>query len=173
MASLASIKAVLTLDNDGERVLCRYFDPAWMASVKEQRAFEKSLFTKTYRAASDIIMLEGVTCVYKSSVDLFFYVIGAPDENELLLSFALNTYFDALAQMLRNQVEKRVVMENFDVVALALDELVDGGIILEADPAVIVQHVAVRNNDEVPIAEQSISQALQTAKEQLSRSFLK
>ena len=28
-------------------------------------------------------MFEGLTCVYKSNVDLFFYVIGSAQENEV------------------------------------------------------------------------------------------
>lgn len=28
-------------------------------------------------------MFEGLTCVYRSSVDLFFYVIGSANENEV------------------------------------------------------------------------------------------
>ena len=28
-------------------------------------------------------MLEGLTCVYRSNVDLFFYVIGSQMENEV------------------------------------------------------------------------------------------
>ena len=31
----------------------------------------------------DIVMLEGVTVVYKSNVDLFFYVVGSQTENEV------------------------------------------------------------------------------------------
>ena len=28
-------------------------------------------------------MFEGLTCVYKSNVDLFFYVVGSSHENEV------------------------------------------------------------------------------------------
>ena len=33
--------------------------------------------------AAEIIMLEGLTCIYRSSVDLIFYVIGSAQENEV------------------------------------------------------------------------------------------
>ena len=36
-------------------------------------------------------MFEGLTCVYRSNVDLFFYVVGSSQENEVkynLLIFA-------------------------------------------------------------------------------------
>jgi len=28
-------------------------------------------------------MLEGLTCVYRSNVDLFFYIVGSAQENEV------------------------------------------------------------------------------------------
>jgi len=32
-------------------------------------------------------MLEGLTCVYRSNVDLFFYVVGSAQENEVSLVY--------------------------------------------------------------------------------------
>ena len=46
-------------------------------------------------------MLEGLTCVYRSNVDLFFYVIGSSAENELILVSVLNCLYDAVSQILR------------------------------------------------------------------------
>ena len=51
-------------------------------------------------------MLDGVTAVYRSNVDLFFYVIGAQTENEVnlyLLNFlATNTHVIMLQLLLLN-----------------------------------------------------------------------
>lgn len=44
----------------------------------------------------------------------------------MLLS-ALTTFSDAVHLLLRNQVEKRVVLENLDLVLLCLDETVHDG----------------------------------------------
>ena len=33
--------------------------------------------------SAEIIMLDGLTCVYRSNVDLFFYVMGSFNENEV------------------------------------------------------------------------------------------
>jgi hypothetical protein len=46
-------------------------------------------------------------------------------------------------------------------------------IILETDPSVIASRVSMRGGDgELPLSEQTFSQALQSAKEQLARSLL-
>ena len=42
----------------------------------------------------------------------------------------------------RNSTDKRTIIENFDLVALAIDEIIDDGVILETDPAAIVQRVS-------------------------------
>lgn len=82
-ASLYTIKGIAILDNDGHRLLAKYYDPNILSTVKDQKTFEKNLFSKTHRANAEIIMLEGLTCVYKSNVDLFFYVMGSSNENEV------------------------------------------------------------------------------------------
>uniref|UniRef100_A0A2I2Z9H5 Coatomer subunit zeta n=1 Tax=Gorilla gorilla gorilla TaxID=9595 RepID=A0A2I2Z9H5_GORGO len=79
--SLYTVKAILILDNDGDRLFAKYYDDTY-PSVKEQKAFEKNIFNKTHRTDSEIALLEGLTVVYKSSIDLYFYVIGSSYENE-------------------------------------------------------------------------------------------
>jgi coatomer subunit zeta len=65
--------------------------------------------------------------VYRHSLDLLFYMLGEPLENELMLHSALSAFMDALHVLLRNQVEKRAVLENLDCVILCLDETIDDG----------------------------------------------
>lgn len=74
---------MLILDNDGTRILAKYYDKNVLPTLKEQKAFEKNLFNKTHRANAEIIMLDGMICVYRSNVDLFFYVMGSCNENEV------------------------------------------------------------------------------------------
>ena len=40
---------------------------------------------------------------------------------------------------------------------LALDEICDGGVLLEADPASVVSRVALRTDD-IPLGEQTVAQ---------------
>lgn len=80
--SLYVVKGIAILDNDGKRILAKYYDSA-LPTAKEQKVFEKNLFAKTHRANTEIIMLENMTCVYKGNVDLYFYVMGSSHENEV------------------------------------------------------------------------------------------
>lgn len=166
---------MVILDNDGNRMLAKYYDKNVFPTVKEQKVYEKNLFNKTHRANAEIIMLDGLTCVYKSNVDLFFYVMGGTHENELILLSVLNCLFDTISLILKKNVEKRALLDNLDVVMLAFDEICDGGlviflnniqhilltvnfrIILDADANSVAKGVDLRNED-IPIGEQTVAQ---------------
>ncbi|XP_078035640.1 COPI coat complex subunit zeta [Augochlora pura] len=170
--TLYTVKGMAILDNDGNRILAKYYDKKIFPTTKEQKAFEKNLFNKTHRANAEIIMLDGLTCVYRSNVDLYFYVMGSSQENELILMSVLNCLYESVSQILRKNVEKRAVFDSLDIVMLAMDEICDGGIILDADASSVVPRVALRIDD-IPLGEQTVVQVLQSAKEQLKWSLLK
>ncbi|KAG5279296.1 hypothetical protein AALO_G00076220 [Alosa alosa] len=146
--SLYTVKAVFILDNDGNRLLSKYYDPDLYPSMKEQRSFEKNVFNKTHKADNEIAFLEGMTIVYKGSIDLFFYVVGSAQENELMLMAVLNCLFESLSQILRKNVERRCLLDNMDGVFLVVDEIIDGGVILESDPQQVVEKVNYRAGSE-------------------------
>ena len=90
-------------------------------------------------------------------MDLFFYVLGSSKENEILLTSVLNCIYDSISQVLRKNVEKRSLYDNLDVTMLVVDEICDGGIVMECDAMNLVQRVAVRNED-IPLGEQTVAQ---------------
>uniref|UniRef100_A0ACB8EU35 Coatomer subunit zeta-2 n=1 Tax=Sphaerodactylus townsendi TaxID=933632 RepID=A0ACB8EU35_9SAUR len=141
--SLYTVKAIFILDSFGQRLLAKYYDDTF-PSTKEQKIFEKNIFNKTHKTDSEIAFLEGLTIVYKSSIDLFLYVVGSSCENELMLMSVLSCLFESLNHLLRKNVEKRTLVENMDGVFLVVDEIVDGGVILESDPQQVVQNVNFR-----------------------------
>uniref|UniRef100_UPI00403886F7 coatomer subunit zeta-2-like n=1 Tax=Callospermophilus lateralis TaxID=76772 RepID=UPI00403886F7 len=118
--SLYTIKAVFILDKDEPQLLVMYYDDTF-SFMKEQMVFEKNVFNKTTRTESEIAFFGGMTVVYKSSIDLFLYVVGSSHENE--------------------NVEKRWLLENMDGAFLVLGEIVDGGVILESDTQQVIQKV--------------------------------
>jgi hypothetical protein len=152
----------------------QYYDEVAYPTLKEQQAFEKKLFSKTQKANTEIVMLDNVTAVYKSFADLLFYVIGSQIENELLLLNVLNGLCDALNQVLKRNIEKQGLFERMEVVMLLLDEIADGGIVMETDPAVLLHRVAVKGDDgSSGFSEQSVVNVLQNAKESFRWTLLK
>ena len=110
--------------------------------------------------------------LFRPSVDLYFYVIGAAGENELMLQSVLQCLFDSLSILLRKDVEKKTIFQNLGTVMLATDEICDKGVIMEHDPYKVASRVTVRSED-LPIGEQTVSQVLNNYKEQLKMSLLR
>uniref|UniRef100_A0A8D0F1P2 Coatomer subunit zeta n=1 Tax=Strix occidentalis caurina TaxID=311401 RepID=A0A8D0F1P2_STROC len=111
----------------------------------------RSIFLKTHRAGGEVACLEGLTVVYRSSVDLFFYVVGGCQENELMLSAVLACLLDTLGHLLRREVEKRWLLDNMEGTFLVVDEIVDGGVILESDPQQVIQRLSLRVSAAIPL----------------------
>lgn len=177
MESYPSVKNILLLDSEGKRVAVKYYSDDWPTHASKL-AFEKSVFTKTQktnaRTEAEIAMFDGYIVVYKFIQDLHFFVTGGDNENELILATVLQGFFDAVGLILRNNVDKRTALENLDLILLCLDEIIDGGIILETEASVIAGKTTSDSLDGMSsLSEQTISQALATAREHLARSLLK
>jgi hypothetical protein len=49
----------------------------------------------------EIILYDNKVVLYRSNIDIYFYVVGSPDENELILLSMFNTFYDAVSSLLR------------------------------------------------------------------------
>lgn len=150
-------------------------------ATREQKEFEKGLFEKTRRngngqnrSGGEIILFDNQVVLYKTCVDVTIYVVGSADENELILHSLLTAFYDAVNALLRHQVEKRAILENLDLIVLALDECVDDGIIIETDPTAIMTRISRPRTDsgDLQINEQTLIQAYETAKSRFAERIL-
>lgn len=169
---MKSIKGLVIMDNDGARILSKYYDNHF-ASLKDKIEFEQALFKKTYNTDFEIIAIQGLTVCYKSSVDLLFYVVGSGEENELILVETLYTFFDTISAILRKNVEKKALFDKMEHIILAADELIEQGVIMEVEASSIVSRVHPKHEQDVPISEQTMTQVLQSAKEGFKWSLLR
>ncbi|KAL7415614.1 Longin-like domain-containing protein [Mrakia frigida] len=190
--SLYSVTCLIILDSEGQRVISKYWSPPHQpasvgqgsaapsslpanpyATLKDQRAFEKSVAEKTRKGLADILLIPPTSiCLTKTSTDLTFHLVGPTTENELMLHACLSAFHDAVGLLLKGLVEKRTVLENLDLVMLALDETVDDGIILETDPVAIASRVSKPKADsagEIVINEQTLLSAYSVFKERLGK----
>uniref|UniRef100_A0A3Q2CTM4 Coatomer subunit zeta n=1 Tax=Cyprinodon variegatus TaxID=28743 RepID=A0A3Q2CTM4_CYPVA len=81
--SQISTSKSLIIASKCQDMFASYYDPELYPTMKEQKNFESNVFSKTHKADNEIAFLEGMTIVYKSSIDLFFYVVGSAQENEV------------------------------------------------------------------------------------------
>ena len=94
----------------------------------------------------------------------------------LLVFYVQANVLDALVEASRKLVSGRLttynMMNSLEYVLLALDELVDGGAILEIEGGAIAARVSMKSTtSDVPLHEQTPGQAFSSIKEQLQRQF--
>lgn len=184
--SLFSVKAVLILDStEGSRVFAKYYHQPSAehqdgnarveqsyVSTKSQRAFEKGLHEKTAKQTGDIILFDNRVVVYKHVIDVSIYVVGGLNENEVFLYNVVVALREALEILLKHSIDKRTIVENFDLVSLAVDEIVDDGIVLDTDPVIISSRVTRApshdTSGKIELNEQGLLNAYQIAKERLT-----
>ncbi len=175
------VKAVIVLNDEGKRICARFCDRKRWGDLEAQRSFEMSLFRKATSMSEpmdevDVMEFGDLSVAYKVVDDLFMFVVGDVDENELILADVLSTLVTALDVLLRGMIFESVILDNLMSLLLVVDELVDAeGVIMESDPQELAARVGSNGNsfmDNVPIGEQTLSQALQTARDQITRSIL-
>lgn len=191
--SLFSVNAVLILNvEDGSRIFAKYYTEPHAAAagpgkneasarstqqpypdLKSQQGFEAGLLQKTAKQTADILLYDGRIVLYKMESDVMLYVVGGADENEILLYSVILALRDSLHLLFRSQVDKRTIVENYDLVSLAVDEIIDDGIILETDPTIIVQRVSKAPAQDVslsridPFSEQGVNNLAQLGRAKL------
>ncbi|KAH7034816.1 Longin-like domain-containing protein [Microdochium trichocladiopsis] len=180
--SLYSVNAVLILSNDGDRIFTKYYSPPHSApgsvtspyaDLKSQKSFEKGLLEKTVKQTGDIILYDNQVVLYKSESDVMMYVVGGAAENEVLLYNVILALRDSLHLLFKQSVDRRTIIENYDLVSLAIDEIVDDGIILETDPTIVVQRCSKAptqdvNLSRIDLSEQGVNNLAQLGKSKLA-----
>ncbi|KAI2601928.1 snare-like protein [Hypoxylon sp. NC1633] len=189
--SLSSVNAIIILNiDDGSRIFAKYYNAPHhaptasntttqhqpsgpFADVKSQKTFEKGLLEKTAKQTGDIILYDNRIVLYKMESDVMMYVVGGIDENEVLLYNVILALRDSLHLLFKQSVDKRTIIENYDLVSLAIDEIVDDGIILETDPTIIVQRVSKAptqdvNLSRIDLSEQGVNNLAQLGKAKLT-----
>ena len=73
----------------------------------------------------------------------------------------------------RNSTDKRTLIENYDLVSLAIDEICDDGIILEVDPVIVASRVSRPPAQDVQLkgvdfSEQGVMNLLEIGKSKLA-----
>ncbi|RDA91743.1 hypothetical protein CP533_4759 [Ophiocordyceps camponoti-saundersi (nom. inval.)] len=184
--TLFSVQAILILGaEDGSRIFAKYYSPPHggvggtststnpYPDLKAQKTFEKGLIDKTSKQTGDIVLYDNRIVLYKLESDVMIYIVGSLDENEILLYSAVLALRDSLHLLFKQSVDKRTIVENYDLVSLAVDEIVDDGIILETDPTIIMQRVSRAPTQDVPmgridLSEQGVNNLAQLGKSKLA-----
>lgn len=175
------VKAVIVINHEGKRICSRFCDRIEWNDQEAQRAFEMSLLRKVQAMGDvsdsvDVMEFKDYVVAYKQADDLFMFVVGGTDENELIMAEVLAALDETLHIIMRGQVFEEAVLEKLESLLLVIDELVDQeGVIMESEATELAARVGQQGGsfmDQVPLGEQTLGQALQTARDQITRSIL-
>ncbi|EEA28141.1 Golgi-to-ER vesicle coat component [Talaromyces marneffei ATCC 18224] len=190
--SIFTVNAVLIMStDDSSRIFAKYYSPPHppagvpatstdypganpYPTVKEQKNFESGLMEKTNKQTNDVILYDNRVVVFKLENDVMMYVVGSADENEVLLYNVVVALRDALGILFKGATDKRTIIENYDLVSLAIDEIIDDGIILETDPVLIASRVSraptadAPNMKNIDLSEQGLLNAWEFGRRKLA-----
>ena len=84
----------------------------------------------------------------------------------------LTALVDACTKLIHGTLDSHAMLSSLDSVSLVMDELVDGGVILEIEGSAIASRVSMKSSEaDVPLHEQTPRQAFSTLREHLTRSI--
>jgi len=106
-----------------------------------------------------------------SSGDVRVIFVGPPGESELVLAHFCEGMFEALSSLMGGVTDRTMILDNLELVMLLIDELCDGGIILEIDPNKLVSSVVLRDDDETDNAGTSSGPALPQPELTMAQAF--
>uniref|UniRef100_A0A0G4EYX7 Coatomer subunit zeta n=1 Tax=Chromera velia CCMP2878 TaxID=1169474 RepID=A0A0G4EYX7_9ALVE len=173
---LAQVLAIVLLDSEGQRIAAKYHqkNEAFSDFVAQQK-FEKQLSQKpnrrTNRNEVEVVTIDDFVALFRSSNDVFLYVVGDPAENEVIVLELVNALHQALTNICGGGISKKSLFDNLDSVFLLLDEATDGAVIFETEPGLLQQRVHMSDGD-LSVDNLTFNQALASAKEQITKSFL-
>lgn len=120
--------------------------------------------------------LDGHIAIYRHAGDVLFCILGPSDENELILSAALDALYESVNLLLKTGVDRRNILSNLELLLLAIDELVDSGIPFELNPQSIEARVMLRGAVAESISsynEMTLGTVVDKARDKLAKQFAK
>lgn len=155
-----TLKAVILLDTEGQRILGKYFDDATNSKQLERKLYVN---TKSHKIRDEVLVIGNMLILHRFVTDLHLYVIGGKNENPLILDAVLRCLVEVITSLVNKSVERKKVIDHMSQIILALDEICDSGMVLETDPNLVYQRVTSKDD----LAEQSMAQRLQNATEHI------
>ncbi|ODV89072.1 hypothetical protein CANCADRAFT_3712 [Tortispora caseinolytica NRRL Y-17796] len=179
--SLYSVLACIVLDSSGKRIFAKYYDHPHQpgqnpySSETKQVEFETGLAKKTHKDPTEVILYDGNLATFKECGDAVIYLIGPADENELLLHSLVTSIREALEMILGSSINKRTLLENYDILALTIDEFIDAGVVMQPDSTIVAGRVSRAPSQEasrqIDLSEQGILNYMSIARERISETL--
>lgn len=166
--SLYTVQAVLLLDTDGNRLFSKYYTPLNRPDLAcelvtegttHQREFEQKLVSKTKAVNGDVIILDNHLICYKQMTNVILYLVSTLDENEALIFHTLLHVRDVIDSVLEHCVDKTNILHSYDKVSLAIDSMIDNGVILSNNSSSVTSRITLHAEEEPSLQNLDFSEA--------------
>ena len=85
--------------------------------------------------------VDNYVAIFRCYSDMTIFIIGHSEDNELILGQVLDCMHECFDRIFRKGIERRALIENMSGVILVIDELLDQGIVMHLDPAMILARI--------------------------------
>jgi hypothetical protein len=92
----------------------------------------------------DIFNINEFFVVCKISKEIAIFIGASQDDNECIVANVLEIFEECLDNITKNNLSKKSVMENYQHLALLIDEMIDEGIIINTDSENLENKVYLR-----------------------------
>ncbi|BFU25022.1 clathrin adaptor complex small chain subfamily protein [Entamoeba histolytica HM-1:IMSS-B] len=141
-----TIKALIIIDLDGKRLYSKFYEKNPNVPLHKQHDIETRIAKAVSgKGNSELFLLDKYVVLYRMVSDLIIAALTDPQENELFVSNALNCIVEGFEIIFDKGLDKKIALEFYDKIAIAIDEVIDDGIILEVDSEEMANRVSFKN----------------------------
>lgn len=145
LEELTKIQTVFIFSIDGTHLISQCYNG--FSPKSEQSAFEKSIFRRAMDDQfGEIMQHDEHIVIYKLVGDVFVFVVGGLESNELLLAEVADTISTGLSLVFKGKVDSKMIVKQIDLLYLLLDETIEQGFLFEGDPEIIAARTKLRND---------------------------
>ena len=141
-----TVKAVLLIDLDGKRIYSKYYEKNPTLPINKQHDIEQRIAKSVAgKGNNELFLLDKYVVLYRTMSDVIVAMLTDPQENEIFVNMALMCIVDGFERIFERNFDKKVALEYYDKIAIAIDEVIDDGIILETDSQQLADRVNFKN----------------------------
>lgn len=176
--SLYTISSFVILNDKGRRVFNKYYTNPFIKyqqyekskessntqvpedlslNKKKQVEYERNVYKKikeqhiSHNKDIELLVLDTKTIIYQKVNDLYFVMqsnSSSQNTNEILLQAVFEGIIKSLDLLLDGSVDFGTIIDNYDLLALVVDEAIDDGIVLQFEESCIVNRITLMTQDE-------------------------
>lgn len=124
------------------RIYSKYYqnDPLFTEESKKQD-FEASIMKRISKCDSEFLHHQDRLVLFRRSYDVVVMIVGRVEENEMLLHQIFECIDLVLRETIKPQLDSTALLDNYDLLVVALDQCVMEGIPLDFDASDIIARV--------------------------------